>query len=143
MYFVIASDLKMDKGKIGAQIGHASHLLYRLALGVFFPQSLPIELKTKKTQEAIIKFRLKTEDEQKILQDSFIDWEQKSYPKIVLKASREQMNELSSHCDEFVIDEGRTQIEKGSQTVLAWLPRPKEEFLKNPKLKSLFSLKLA
>lgn len=107
MYYVVNSELKMSTGKICSQIGHAT-VMVCLRLG-----NTPIVKK----------------------------WLNNGQSKIVVKASEKVMNDLyeryRSSKDRWcvkVIDAGRTQIEEGSFTVIAFAPNEKDQY---PDLKDL------
>ena len=114
MYIVINNDLKMGKGKIGAQCAHAA------CLAVQFMERVTPTPKFYK------------------------DWENNGVPKIVLKASEEEMNILqktysSDEMDDYwcvhIRDAGKTQIKANSLTTLAF--RPTMRKLVPPALKIL------
>ena len=101
MYIVINNDLKMKKGKIGAQCCHAACM------------AVQIMERCKQTP----KF--------------YKNWENNHVPKIVLKANEEEMLSLmktysSDKIDDYwcvhIRDQGRTQIKANSLTALAFRP---------------------
>jgi len=96
MMLCVREDLKMKKGKIGAQCGHATLGLYKKILG-------------KKKYEKMLE-----------------DWETKGQKKIVAKLKDEAaMNLLVSKATDanipfyVVQDAGHTQVAAGSRTVIA------------------------
>lgn len=94
MYFIVNDDLKMGKGKIAAQVGHAVSAMYQHVLrGVPIPGL-----------------------------HSWISGGQEK--KIVLKASREQIDELIRDYPPPIVihDAGHTQVPEGSLTVIAYYP---------------------
>lgn len=95
MYFVVNDSLKMGKGKIAAQVGHAAIWMYEAN-----PRN-----------------------------DLFREWSGSHSAKIILKADSATMMALSekySHQTVLVRDEGRTQIEPNSPTVLVFRVMPKD-----------------
>jgi PTH2 family peptidyl-tRNA hydrolase len=57
-------------------------------------------------------------------------WYKGSYTKIILKASKHEIQELLNiwvECTVSVYDEGRTEIPKGTLTAIAFIPMPKNE----------------
>ena len=93
MYIVLNSDIKMSKGKACAQASHSAVKASHLG---------------------------KDKDI-----GAWMDWWDHSYVKITLKASEYQIKEiLNVHRAICVstIDEGRTQISKGSLTSIAFIP---------------------
>jgi peptidyl-tRNA hydrolase len=145
MYFVISPDVKMDKGKIAAQVGHASVMLFHLSLIGLFPHSckLPHGLSDNpRLQDALRKLKTVSVEDLRKLTQCFEHWNHHSYPKIVLKTSSEVFERLTPLCDIAVVDEGRTQITKGSTTVLGFLPRTRDMIV-DSSIKELDALKLA
>lgn len=114
MYIVVNNDLKMGKGKIAAQVGHGVSCVVRLL---------------ERCSKTPIYYR---------------EWIRYFEPKIVLKATQDQMRKISETynigynlggksikedglwCFQ-VIDLGRTQIPSGSFTVLAFRPIKRKE----------------
>lgn len=116
MYIIVNTSLKMGKGKIAAQVGHSVGHVIRI-----------LESFSKRPKY-------------------YRDWIRCFEPKIVLKATEEQMREISKNCSigcnmggKFenchkkklwcfqVIDLGRTQIPTGSFTVLTFRPMKRKE----------------
>jgi|SaaInlStandDraft_4_1057021.scaffolds.fasta_scaffold03274_2 PTH2 family peptidyl-tRNA hydrolase len=98
MYIVMNDSLKMGKGKIAAQCGHAI-----------------VNLTRRIEQEPSKRYN-----------DIFNRWHETGETIIVLKASEEKLIELKQFPNStFVIDEGRTQIEPGSLTAVGFLPARK------------------
>jgi len=91
-YIVINDSLKMGKGKIASQAGHAvAMMVEHVVCG------------------------------ERALWRRYKDCGQ---PKIVLKASQEQMNEIAQVAGAFVIrDAGRTQISENSLTAICFAPQ--------------------
>lgn len=98
MYILINNDLNMSKGKIASQVAHsACNIVHYL---------------TKNSNNI------------------FEKWMKNSSTKIVLKSNKKDMNELIQiyrnrnsdiWCD-YILDEGRTQIDNGSLTSIAFCP---------------------
>jgi PTH2 family peptidyl-tRNA hydrolase len=101
MYIVVNEDLKMKPGKIASQVAHIAGLI---------------------TEEIIEKsFMINPTPKECI---DYKKWKLSGHAKIVLKASKQQMIELINvHKARYVIDEGRTQIEPESLTVVGFYPR--------------------
>lgn len=103
MYIFVNNDLKMDKGKIASQVGHGvQHIV----------------------DDILTNYYAGFNSYKQIYKD-YMSW--KNYNgcvKIVLKATFEQLlllKELPGST--FVIDAGRTQINPGSLTVVAFYPK--------------------
>lgn len=108
MYIIVNNDINMRKGKIASQCAHGASKI--------------VEILEHKTNE---RYRY---------------WKSHSHPKVVLKATEEQLNILyDKYCDITIkiIDEGRTQIEPRSFTVLAFYPIEKNSIIELSKLKLL------
>lgn len=106
MYIFINRDLKMSAGKIAAQVGHSVGMCYE-----------------------------RIEMQPNFIISNFENWKSNLYPKICLKATLEEINELiGKYNGEYVIDEGRTQIEPGSLTVFCLYPIDKTNDFRNFKL---------
>ncbi|XP_058813453.1 probable peptidyl-tRNA hydrolase 2 [Topomyia yanbarensis] len=103
MILVVRNDLKMGKGKIAAQCGHAAVGAYEGAL----TKTPSILRKWQRTGQA--KIALKVESEQQLME-------------IYRTAKANNLN-----CC-LIRDAGRTQIEPNSKTVLAVGPAPNEVF---------------
>jgi len=99
MYIIVNKDLKsMSPGKMAAQVAHSAVKASHLG----------------ETREP----------------EWWKEWYKGSYPKIVLKASEFEMREIIksyTECSAFTIDEGRTEIPRGSLTTLAFIPMPRDE----------------
>ncbi|CED85025.1 Uncharacterized conserved protein [Phaffia rhodozyma] len=99
MVLVVRTDLKMTKGKIAAQCGHATLACYRTLLA-----SNPTLLKHwERTGQAKIALQVNSEDEL-----------------LLLQAVAQSLNV----CARDICDAGRTQIAAGSRTVLGVGPAP-------------------
>lgn len=99
MYVIVNSDLKMDKGKVAAQVAHSAC-------------------------KAVVHACSNKCDE------FFGKWYHGSYAKIVLRANTDEMKKLIENYPTicfWTIDEGRTQIPKGSLTTIAFLPLPRSK----------------
>ncbi len=102
MYIIVRSDLGMSPGKVAAQVGHGVELgqwMGRRYSPNWMPDDLPCA-------------------------------------KIILQANEQEMNDLHTNFVVMgqgnhlvkVIDEGRTEIDPGSMTVVAFVPAPKGQF---------------
>ena len=113
LVFVVNTDLKMGKGKVISQCMHGLDGIYeRLD-----------EMKNNMFGKILIK-----------------KWRMSGSAKIVLKASGEEIQKIEESLRESknliyysVCDAGRTQVEPGSNTVIAIGPGPKEEIEKYTK----------
>lgn len=113
MYIVVRADLKMSKGKLAAQVGHAVQLAIRAT--------------ERAARNAASLERLDCDDDLRLKA-----WEGGSYAKIVLRVdSEEQLESVARHLDAGrvvyakVIDEGRTEIPAGTVTALGVQPMPR------------------
>ena len=106
MYIVVRADLKLPKGKVAAQAGHAVQLAVRSVERLAEPRSL----------------------------QHLADWESGSYVKIALGCHGEA--ELRALADRLtasgvtcapVVDEGRTVIPAGTLTALGIQPLPRSK----------------
>ena len=98
MYIVVNNDLPMRKGKICAQVGHM------------------VELLTTEIFKEI--YFLSNKD----LMDKYLSWKNNGSAKIVLKANETKLRELlTNNNSRYIIDEGRTQIEPNSLTVIGFI----------------------
>lgn len=122
-YYIVRSDLGMSTGKIGAQISHATK---KFMLGYQNVcrrcQCMPVGglplIKKNITEK----------------------WLGSSYPSIILKAKKKDFDKLKEELDVFiVVDEGRTEVEAGSETVMVTWPMRKDAAPK--KLQRLQALK--
>ncbi len=100
MYIVARTDVQMSPGKLAAQVGHGVHLALNLARTIHGMGS-----------------------------GFLIPWENNSYPKIILGGDSKDFARL---CERVpggllakVVDEGRTEIQRGTMTCLALVPLPK------------------
>ena len=104
MYILCNSNVKMSGGKLAAQVAHSA---CKIVYGVLERGCL-----TEKSRE------------------DFDVWWRGSYAKIILKSNEEQMKELKKKYPdicEWTVDEGRTEIPKGTLTTLAFVPMAKDE----------------
>jgi len=102
MYILVNNDLKMTKGKIASQVGHVVGLI---------------------TEDILTKYY----ESHKGIPDSYLrytNWKANGEGKIILKATEEQIKKLVGEKESiYIIDEGKTQIEKGSLTVIGFYPK--------------------
>ena len=97
MYIVVNKEVKMSPGKLAAQVAH-------------------VAVKASHRGEALE-------------QDWWTKWYSGSYTKIILKASEHELRELLNtwvECTVSTVDEGRTEIPKGTLTAIAFIPMPKD-----------------
>jgi PTH2 family peptidyl-tRNA hydrolase len=113
MYIIVRADLKMSKGKIAAQAGHAVQLAIRAT--------------ERAARDAVRLERLDCDDDLRLKA-----WEGGSYAKVVLRVdSAEALESLERHLDAGrvvfarVVDEGRTEIPAGTVTALGIQPMPR------------------
>ncbi len=104
MYLIVRADLKMSKGKIAAQCGHA------------------------------VQWLVVNNMSNGIKKNSFMQYLIGAHPKIVLKVSNEEeLNNITTQCIENrisyyqVVDAGRTQIPPNTKTVLGIGPIRRSE----------------
>lgn len=103
IYLIVNSDLQMSIGKIASQTAHG--------------------------MQYIMEYYLKHDDKYK----EYCDYKTHGSTKIILKASEKKLLELYnkySNLSFLVMDAGKTEIQSGSITVLAFLPldEPLQEF---------------
>lgn len=106
MYFVVNEDIKMGKGKLGGQIGHATQELMERILTNEFKGKLTIG-ETLGTN------------------DTYSKWKAGLSPKIVLKAPESVLIELRTKYPDITVlvrDAGKTQLKPGTLTVVAFPP---------------------
>jgi peptidyl-tRNA hydrolase, PTH2 family len=109
MYIVVNKNLNMSSGKIGSQCSHSSCMVVDT---IYEDKNINVE--------TIKNYKL---------------WKNGSYTKIVLQANEQDMKNLISEYSnktskiwcEYVIDEGRTEIEQGSLTTIAFCPMTKND----------------
>lgn len=102
-YIIVNSGIKLSRGKLGAQCGHAAVEGFRRAV---FSRLWNANTWARK-------------------------WSIESHTKIVVKATEQEMKLiLKNHSHRFIpiYDEGRTEIETGTLTCLGSVPMPKSEF---------------
>lgn len=103
-YIIVNKDLKMGKGKIAAQVAHGAIKGYLNGFNT-----------VNKFGETAI--------------DNINKWVMGSHTKIIVKASAKELLHFKNYIWAVAIyDEGRTQIEKDSLTVVASIPMHKSEF---------------
>lgn len=119
MYIVVNQDLKMDKGKIAAQVAHSACKIISM-----------LEQHNSLHRTHIISSKAV---------EWYDSWRKGSYVKLVVKAPNTALLDFtynyervkSSQVDIFAAstyDEGRTQIEPGSLTTVAFNPAPRNQF---------------
>lgn len=108
MYFIVRKDLNMSVGKTAAQVGHGSQMI------------LLEYMKLKDSMEPI------SDEQCKVFQQ----WLSGSFRKVVLGADDKRWNKLKAYFDPMtcstktviVRDAGLTEVDPGSETVLAVWP---------------------
>ena len=106
MYLFVNENLKMGKGKIGAQIGHCVQYLIEDILENTLENTLE-NIKKEKYQD-------------------YLKWKNSGCKKIVLKASILELLQLQKNdISRSVYDAGHTQIEAGSLTIVGFFPSNK------------------
>lgn len=118
MYLVVRTSLNMSVGKVSAQVGHAVGLL----------TSWYYEEWERRQDNGFGTGEFKFTDRQMNL---FLEWMQKDYGKVVLAADDKEFEKLEQEFREpamvVVKDNGYTELEPGSKTVLGFLPMRKSE----------------
>mmetsp|Transcript_14037 Transcript_14037/g.21251 ORF Transcript_14037/g.21251 Transcript_14037/m.21251 type:complete len:205 (+) Transcript_14037:395-1009(+) len=121
MLLVVRSDLKMKKGKIGAQCGHAAVGSFRSILNTFMHKATSPADSSKQNSE-----NWRAHQHFTWLQQ----WQHTGCAKIAVKADEDQFDEayrkvVDKNLPHYrVRDAGRTQVAPGSSTVLAIGPCP-------------------
>ena len=116
MYLIVRETLNMGVGKIAAQTGHAVGMIYENY------SSLEKELDFLAFGDIPEghKERLKIVDEKC---HNFTTWKSKSFRKIVLRADDKEWEKLKRQLECYlVVDAGLTEVEAGSETVIALWP---------------------
>jgi Uncharacterized conserved protein len=100
MYIFVNSDLKMRTGKISAQVGHSVQMITESIIRSAYGEYPPSDA-----------------------YKNYMEWKDKKSPKIIIKATTDQLKELMKldNCCH-IIDAGRTQIPANSLTVVAFYP---------------------
>ena len=104
-YFVVRKDLDMSPGKMAAQVAHGAQMTaFKYFEYKFMPEDIGKSVKA----------------------DMFLTWMNESFRKVVLKADLKQFNKVKEELDCFLVrDAGLTEVESGSETVLALWPMKK------------------
>ena len=111
VYIVVNKDLNMSLGKTCAQVGHAIQYLCQHYFSI------------QRAQE-----KNPTEKTEKLIND-YLEWSVEGLStKIVLGADTKEFNKLKeSDLDPFIVtDAGKTEVEPGTETVLAFWPMEKD-----------------
>lgn len=111
VYVIVNKDLNMSLGKTCAQVGHAIQYLCT------YYKSICEEYKSFPTEEG-----------NKFINE-YLDWAiEEQSTKIVLGADTKEFNKLKkSDLDPFIVtDAGKTEVEPGTETVLAFWPMKKD-----------------
>jgi PTH2 family peptidyl-tRNA hydrolase len=110
-YFIVRKDLDMSPGKIAAQVAHAAQMMV---------------LAHAKRKKALPAMPLGGKE---YLQLKKVDyWMEESFRKVVLRADKKQFDKVKEAMDCFLVrDAGLTEVESGTETVLALWPMRKSE----------------
>lgn len=136
MYIIVNSDLKMDKGKMIAQSAHSvGKMLIRLER-MFYRTHFSGDIEWYEDYE---KGKFAPQPSVDALR-WYAEWQKGSYVKIALKAPESFLREMIQKYHpyqegrniwlEYTLDEGRTQIEQGSLTTIAFNPAPRSQLPK-------------
>lgn len=115
MYLIVRSSLEMSIGKTAAQIGHGVGILYE-----------------KYAKLVAAEFLCDFDNTEKLC--DFENWQNNSFRKIVLRANEKQWRKLKESDElecHIVRDAGLTELDPGSETVIAIWPMKKSD---RPKL---------
>lgn len=118
MYLVVNRTLEMSIGKTAAQVGHGVGIVYE----------------HYHIQDVVnnCDFGPSLNEQEKQFLETFEDWKNNSFRKIVLSANEKQFQKIKNALPCWVVvDAGFTEIPSGSETVLAFAPMRKSE---RPKL---------
>jgi peptidyl-tRNA hydrolase len=111
VYIIVNKDLNMSLGKTCAQVGHAVQYLCQHYFSI------------RQSQE-----KNPTEKTEKLIND-YLEWSVECQStKIILGADSKEFNKLKeSELDPFIVtDAGKTEVEPGTETVLAFWPMEKD-----------------
>jgi len=101
MYFLVNQDLKMSRGKVAAQVGHA----------------------TQDMVEVLMKWHYEGKRRRANRVKGYMAWKAGGARKIILKAPQKVLEGLVEEVDAFPVhDEGRTEVAPDSLTVVGFLP---------------------
>lgn len=130
MYLIVRESLNMTPGKIAAQVGHAVGIIdvyymsFVAEIDMMYLSAISEDIFATKIEncislpekERLEKFLLpKTE--------SFEQWKNNSFRKIVLRADDKEWEKAKRQLDCYlVVDAGLTQVETGSETVIGLWP---------------------
>ena len=123
MYLIVRESLNMSIGKTAAQVGHAVGLLYEEY------QSISKEVVNTMIENTNDKKDYHSDDIKNIINyESFYNWINDNFRKVVLRAKDSQWNNLKEKLNcVIVIDSGFTEIEPGSETVIGVWPMKKSQ----------------
>ena len=108
MYLIVRESLKMSPGKIAAQVGHGVGIIYNHYSHLKDVRSGAIGERWLHLQSKI---------------GHFDSWQNQSFRKIVLRASDKEWEKLKRQLECFLVaDAGLTEVEAGSETVIALWP---------------------
>jgi peptidyl-tRNA hydrolase, PTH2 family len=109
-YFIVRKDLDMTTGKIGALIAHAAQMMILTY----------VQRKAKMSEIS--------DGDKYLLLLKTDRWLEESFRKVVVKASKKQFDRIKEDLDCFLVrDAGLTQVETGTERVLALWPMKKSE----------------
>lgn len=112
LYLIVRESLNMTPGKLAAQIGHAVSMVEREFRKLFI-ESICSDFGCE---------YLLTEVQEQLIKD-FENWEKSSHRKVTLGADEKEWEKLKKEHDCFVVvDAGLTQVDPGSETVIALWP---------------------
>lgn len=108
MYLIVRESLKMSPGKIAAQVGHGVGIIYN-------HYSRLKEKSPGPPGDKGLELRSKI--------GYFDSWQEQSFRKIVLRADDKEWEKLKRQLECFLVaDAGLTEVEAGSETVIALWP---------------------
>lgn len=124
LYLVVRETLRMSAGKVAAQAGHAVGMVYEEYIRQTKEEKYFLnKLKEKATltdQESAKWDNLKSS------LNAFRSWRSESFRKVTLRADDKEWAKLKEQLECFVVrDAGLTEIEAGSETVIALWPNKK------------------
>jgi peptidyl-tRNA hydrolase, PTH2 family len=129
MYLIVREEINMSPGKLGAQTGHA----VGMQMLQYFKCAINIQIDGYNDQSILTSAQY----------DLFCDWLNSSYRKVTLTADEKEWAKLKEFYKNpeavIVVDAGLTELEPGTETVMALIPMKKSA---RPKLvKRLQALK--
>lgn len=108
MYIVVRESLDMSVGKLAAQVGHAVGMVYN-------HYNYLKDVRAGAIGERWLDLKLKM--------DYFDLWQRQSFRKILLRADEKEWQKLKDQLEcHLVIDAGLTEVEPGTETIIALWP---------------------